>query len=172
MRFWTSPGRTAQWWINLFTGIMPAEEWLVNLRMDFSINFMKLVDMLRNYVSLDPEAPRADTITAEKRVPMVLYYLKDQGSLRMVANTFGVSKATISVSLRIVCNVLVDNLGPTLIKFPSTVEEIKASVRSIENKFQIPCVIACVDGTRIPIKIPSENHHDYFCYKMKYSLNC
>ena len=90
----------------------------------------------------------------------------------MVANTFGVSKATISVSLRIVCNVLVDNLGQTLIKFPSTVEEIKASVRSFENKFQIPCVIGYVDGTHIPIKMPSENHHDYFCYKMKYSLNC
>ena len=28
----------------------------------------------------------------------------------------------------------------------------------------------CIDGTHIPIKQPNENAHDYFCYKMKFSL--
>ena len=34
-----------------------------------------------------------------------------------------------------------------------------------------PQVICCVDGTHPPIKQPLENPQDYYCYKMKYSLN-
>ena len=30
----------------------------------------------------------------------------------------------------------------------------------------------CVDGTHIPIRQPTENPQDYFCYKMKYTINC
>ena len=52
---------------------------------------MKLTDMLRIFVTPNPKAFRKDVISAEKRVALVLYYLKDQGSLRMAANTFGVS---------------------------------------------------------------------------------
>ena len=58
--------------------------------MDFG-SFMKLTDMLRIFVTPNPKAFRKDVISAEKRVALVLYYLKDQGSLRMAANTFGVS---------------------------------------------------------------------------------
>ena len=33
-------------------------------------------------------------------------------------------------------------------------------------------MIGCVDGTHIPIKQLSENPHEYFSYKMSYSINC
>ena len=39
------------------------------------------------------------------------------------------------------------------------------------NRFGFPQVIGCIDGTHIPIKQPSENAHDYYSYKMCYSLN-
>ena len=103
---------------------------------------------------------------------MVLYYLKDQGSLSMTANTFGVSIATVSVSLRRVCCAINTILGPELIKFPSTAEELKHAANKFYSKFSFPQVIGCIDGTHIPIKQPIENSHDYFCYKMRYSLNC
>ena len=32
-------------------------------------------------------------------------------------------------------------------------------------------MIGCIDGTHTPIKQPNENAHDYFCYKMKYTIN-
>ena len=32
-------------------------------------------------------------------------------------------------------------------------------------------VIGCVNGTHIPIKQLSENTHDYFSYKLCYTLN-
>ena len=53
-----------------------------------------------------------------------------------------------------------------------TIEEIKSATRKCELKFDIPQVIGCADGTRIPIIQPPENSHDYFSYKIKFFLNC
>lgn len=170
-KYWKIPGRTDAWWNNLITAKMPADEWIKNIRMEFN-TFMKLTDLLREYVTPNAEAFRPDTISAEKRVAIVLYYLKDQGSFRMTANTFGVSLATVSCSLRIVCNAICKRLGPLFINFPSTKEEIKEASARFESKFGIPQAIGCVDGTHVAILQPSDNPHDYFCYKMKYSLNC
>ena len=39
-------------------------------------SFMKLTDMLRVFVTSNPKAFRKDVIWAEKRVALVLYYLK------------------------------------------------------------------------------------------------
>ena len=64
-RFWKSPGRTDLWWDNLISGKMPADEWSKNLRMDYQA-FLKLTNLLREYVTPDAEAFRPDTIPAEK----------------------------------------------------------------------------------------------------------
>ena len=90
----------------------------------------------------------------------------------MNSNTFGVSLATLSRSLRMVCYAINEILEPTLIKFPSTIEETKSVTQRFELKFDIPQVIGCVDGTHIPIVQPPENSHDYISYRMKFSLKC
>ena len=41
----------------------------------------------------------------------------------------------------------------------------------MEEKFGFPQAFACIDGTHIPIKQPSDNAHDFFSYKMKYTIN-
>ena len=66
------------------------------IRMDFDSIF-KLTDMLRVFVTPNPKAFRKDVISVEKQVALVLCYQIDQGSLRMTANTFGVSISTVSV---------------------------------------------------------------------------
>ena len=139
--------------------------------MDFD-SFMKLADMLRIFVTPNPKAFRRDVISAEKRVALVFYYLKDQGRLRMTANTFGVSISTVSLCLRMVCNSTAEHLGPLYIKFPSTEEELQEAASRFLLKFGLPQVVGSVDGTHVPIIQTTENLHDFFCYKMKYSLNC
>ena len=52
-----------------------------------------------------------------------------------------------------------------------TGEEIQEATAAFEMKFGFPQVLGCVCGTYIPIIQPSSNSHDYFSYKMKYSLN-
>ena len=170
-RKWKNPGRTEIWWSNLLSGKMLGEEWVRNLRMDYP-SFMRLADSIRIQISPNPEAFRTDAISAEKRLAIVLYYLKDQGSFRMTANTFGVSLASVSKSLRVVCLAINTELGPQMIHFPNTKDQLKEATDLFESKFGIPLVLGCVDGTHIPIQQPQENPHDYFCYKMKYSLNC
>ena len=132
---------------------------------------MKLVDAIRDQIDASPSSFRNDTIRADKRIAMVLYYLKDQGFYRMTTNTFGVSLSTLSISIRSVCRAINSKLGPELITFPSTKEEIQDVVVRFEKTIGFPQVIGCVDGTHVPIRQPLENPQDYYCYKMKYSLN-
>ena len=48
---------------------------------------------------------------------------------------------------------------------------MKELVDGMENKYGLPQDFRCVDGTHIPIAQPSKNPHEYFSYKLKYTLN-
>lgn len=50
--------------------------------------------------------------------------LKDEGSLRMTANTFGEAVCTLSVVLCKVCVLITRELGPRYISLPTTEEEM------------------------------------------------
>ena len=102
---------------------------------------------------------------------MTLYYLKDQGSLRMTCKSFGISPPTLSTTIRQVCNAISKGHGPKLIKCPDTKDRMETLMSKVEEKCGFPMVLGCVDGTHIPIKQPHENAHAYLCYKMKYSIN-
>ena len=123
---WVNPERTEKWWVNLSSGLLLEQEWCKNLRMDYP-TFMKLVDAIREQIDASPSSFRNDTIQADKRIAMVLYYLKDQGSYRMMTNTFDVSLS--------VCRAINSKLGPELITFPSTKEEIQDVVVRYENNW-------------------------------------
>ena len=102
-RLWRAPGRTEEWWTNLWTGKLPDHEWKTNLRMTRAV-FMSVADELRYFLEPREDCPRrGDVLSVEKQLAMTLYYLKDQGSLRMTANSFGVAICTLSVVLRKVC---------------------------------------------------------------------
>lgn len=169
-RSWRRPGRTDAWWNNLYEGRLPEDEWKKNFRMTREL-FMSLADEMRFFLAPKRSPRGADVISVEKQLGMTLYYLKDQGSLVMTANTFGVAICTLSVVLRKVCATITRELGPRYIKLPSTEEEMGCLVKKMEDKFGFPQAFGCVDGTHIPIRQPSDNAHDFFSYKMKYTLN-
>ena len=104
-------------WQNLINEKTHKKECLENIHLDFD-SFMKLTDMIRVFVTPNPKAFKKDVILAKKQVVLVLYYLKGQGSLRMTANTFGVS---ISLVLK--------NLKKW---FPSTEEEPEKAASSLK----------------------------------------
>lgn len=169
-RFQRKPGRTDQWWRNLFEGRMEESEWKKNFRMDRNV-FMVLANEVRPFLQ-PSRGPRGDDVlSVEKQLAMTLYYLKDQGSILMTANAFGVALCTVSVVVRKVCHVLTNKCGPNVIKLPTTEQEMMELVSKMENKFGFPQGFGCVDGTHIPILSPKENPHDYFSYKMKHTLN-
>ena len=167
---WQKPGRTDQWWINLWQGQLLEEEWEANLRMSRQV-FMKLVEELRPYISPDARSPNRTALSAEKKLALTLYFLKDMGSLSMTANVFGVARSTVSVIVSQVCKALTFNVGPNYISLPKTEEEMRELVVKFESRHGFPQAFGCVDGTHIPIQQPLENSHDFYSYKMKYTLN-
>ena len=170
-RMWKKAHRTDEFWQMMWNGEVEDEDWKSNFRMG-KADFMELVEMVREKLTINPEAVRNDCLSAEKRVAMTLYYLSDLGTYKMTCNAFGVSKPTLSKNIRMVCKAIVDAVGPVYLRLPKTKEEAKVLIDAFEAKFGFPQVIGCIDGTHIPIRQPTENPQDFFCYKMKYSLNC
>ena len=76
-----------------------------------------LVTMLDPYIGLKT-TPNYQKLSTSKKLAMVLYYLKDTGSLWMIANVFGVHQCTVSKTLVSVCEAINEILGPQLIKLP------------------------------------------------------
>ena len=90
---WHKPGRTDLCWKNIWTGVAPEECWKENFRMSRAA-FVNLVSELRPYISSNPKSPNHRALSAEKKVAVALYFLKDTGSLRMTANSFGIALNT------------------------------------------------------------------------------
>ena len=167
-RWWIAPGRTDLWWKKMISGEAPAEEWKKNFRITRQ-DFIKLLDELRPFISPDSNSPRVG-LEADKRLAIALYYLKDTGTLKMTANAFGISVSTASVCIKHVCRAIREHLGPKYIKIP-TGRELTDSVKRFEERLGFPQVLGAVDGTHVPIQKPEENSHNFFSYKMKYTLN-
>ena len=54
---------------------------------------MALEEQLRFNIRPNQSSFRGDTICSVKKLAMTLYYLKDQGSLRMMSNAYGVAES-------------------------------------------------------------------------------
>ena len=123
-RLWRNPGRTEQWWLNLYNGILLESEWKKNLRMDRDV-FMALADEIRPYLQPGRSPRGLDVLSVEKQLALTMYFLKDQGPLAMTANAFGIAFCTVSVILCKVCDVIARVLGPKYIQLPSNEQQMK-----------------------------------------------
>ena len=97
---------------------------------------------------------------------ITLYYLRDEGRYRKVANAFGISRSSVSLIVRRVCYVLTHNLGPNYIKLPQSEEEGKTLSSKFYVKHGFPQCLGAIDGTR-----PGDSPTDYLNRKNRYSLN-
>ena len=66
---------------------MSPEEWQNNLLLSKE-DFNKLVDAIRPFAKLRSSKESQDVLNLEKRIAITLHYLKDQGSMKMTANTY------------------------------------------------------------------------------------
>lgn len=82
----------------------------------------------------------------------------------IVANQFGVHKSTVKKFVYCFCKGMVLSVIHSLIKVP-TAEEACAIARRFEQKFSIPQIIGCIDGTHIPVLPPSDGYKDFVIRK-------
>ena len=168
-RFWVRPGRTSLWWDNFLSGVVISEEWKENFRMSRN-SFHQLCDELRTYIERQETVMRPST-SVEKQVAMTLYYLSDEGRMRKTANSFGISRSTVSVIVRRVTSAITQYLGPKYISLPLTADDVKEKTFGFYKAFGFPQCIGAVDGTHIEIKAPKRNPTDYINRKSRFSLN-
>ena len=122
-RYWVKPGRTSSWWDNFLNNEVPIEEWKDNFRMSRS-SFFLLCQKLKPLIQRRTTIMR-EPVSVETQVALTLYYLSDECRLRKTANSFGLARSTVSVTIRRVCAAISNHLGPQYIKLPTTVTEVE-----------------------------------------------
>ena len=149
-RFWVRPGRTDVWWLNFVKDIVIAKEWIENFRMSRD-SFYALCDELRPFL-IRSRTNMREPLSVEKQLAVTLYYLCDEGRYRKVANSFGISRATVSIVVRRVCLVISYELGPKYIKLPETQSEVEALVSNFFKSHGFPQCMGAVDATHVYIR--------------------
>ena len=167
---WYKNGRSVQWWVNMINNRLSEEEWKKNFRLSRT-QFFSLLEELQPHITPKPNSPNHRALAADKKLAITLYYLKDTGSLRMTANTFGIHISTASKTIHNVCKAISQFLGPKYLKLPKDKNEMQRKIAEFEVMFGMFQAFGCIDGTHIPILRPEDNSQDYFCYKMFFSLN-
>ena len=122
---------------------------------DFGIKHEKSFQLCKSYVHIYHQKlilPITDAHQQKKNLAVTLYYLKDTGSMWMIANTFGVHHCTVSNIIFQVCSAISDQLGPKYIKLPESEEEMLTKVSQCELKFRMIQAFGCIDGTHIHVQ--------------------
>ncbi|KAL7395855.1 hypothetical protein ABVT39_024490 [Epinephelus coioides] len=94
------------------------------------------------------------------RVAVVLYRLGSCGEYRLVANQFGIHKATVKENIYMFCKGMVRGLLRDLIQMPNEEEALEITCR-FEAWHYIPQIMGLIDGTHIPIHPPSDGYRDF-----------
>ncbi|XP_022778912.1 putative nuclease HARBI1, partial [Stylophora pistillata] len=106
-----------------------------------------------------------------KQVAVTLYYLSDEGRLRMTNNAFGISRQVVSKIVGKVYKAITVHLGKKYIKFPFTEEEVTNLVKKFHRAHGFFQCLSAIDGTHIQIKQPKTNSTDYINRKSHCTLN-
>jgi len=116
------------------------------------------VSELRPYISPNPKSPNHRALSAEKKVAVALYFLKDTGSLRMTANRFGIALNPASAAVSEVCQAISNHVGPECLHLPEDEESMGEKVAEFEAKFGMTQAFGCIDGSHIQLNAHKRTH--------------
>ena len=134
-----------------------------------SASFFKLHDLLRPYI--EKQATRfRKPLPPERRLTIFLYHVALGASYTVISNQFGCGKSTVSSIIGDVTQAILVRLGEKYTRF-STISEAMRSMEFWRSKSGIPGVVACIDGSHIPIIKPSGSGVSYYNRKGFYSVN-
>ena len=117
-------------------------------------SFMKLLAKISSLISPKSNSPNYRLLSAEKKLAVTSYYLKDSGSLCITANAFGLHQCTISKILIEVCDAINKVVRPEYLFLPRNEEEMRKVVSKFELNFGLLQAFGCIDGSHIEIKRP------------------
>ena len=131
--------------------------------------FREILDQVGPYLRRQDTALRL-AISIEKRVACALYTLGSTSELRTIAHLFGIGRSTAANLLYEFTEILVELFFKSLIKFPTSDQEIKRVTDGFLEKYGYPMCLGSIDGTHICIEPPRDEETDYFNYKKYHSV--
>lgn len=163
---WVKP-RSSQWWEQVVNQMFTSYDWLENFRMS-NATFLYVCNELRSTIEKNDTIMRK-AIPVEQRVALTIWFLSTGSDFRTIGHLFGVSKSTVCLVVREVCQAIVTVLLPKYIRFPVN-DGLKEVVTGFKHKWGFPQCTGVVDGTHIPIVSPQEYPADYFNRKGWHSI--
>ena len=101
-------------------------------------------------------------MSVQTAVLITLKYLASNTYQQAIAETFKLSKSTVSRCITAVVEKLADK-APQFIYFPRTAVEKRHSRKKFSEIAGFPSVVGCVDGTHIRISRPRVDESQYVC---------
>ncbi len=163
---WVKP-RSSQWWEQVVNQMFTQYDWLENFRMS-NATFLYVCNELHSTIERNDTTLRK-AIPVEQRVAITIWFLSTGSDFRTIGHLFGVSKSTVCLVTREVCQAIVTILLPKYIRFPVN-DGLKEVVTGFKHKWGFPQCAGVVDGTHIPIVSPQEYPADYFNRKGWHSI--
>ena len=158
--------RSSTWWDRIVSQSFNEGDWLENFRMSRG-TFLYLCAELKSLEKRDTVMRRA--IPLEQRVAIALWRLATNGDYRTIAHLFGVSRASVCLIVRDVCDAIVQVLLPKYIQAPHG-ERLQSIVDGFASKWGFPQCVGAIDGSHIPIVSPLDCPADYYNRKGFHSI--
>lgn len=131
---------------------------------------MELLAVIDRYSNdLQPFATRKGSLPPSLQIMIALRFYATGSFQEVVGDIFGVSKATVCMCIRRVSQVLSNSLNG-VVSFEDQ-RGADATKRQFFDRFGMPGVIGCVDGTHVRIVCPSQYEGVYVCRKGYHSIN-
>ncbi|KAJ8728924.1 hypothetical protein PYW07_006620 [Mythimna separata] len=142
----------------------------VNLYRLSKDSVLSLCEDLEPLMKTNPQ--RTSDLTLETKVLTAVYVYAHGSNQKPTGSAQQVAQQTVSAVLAEVTTALNHiEIRNKYIKFPQTATERNTNKLRFYEKFGIPDVVGCIDGTHIAIVKPNQNEDRYFCQKNYHSLN-
>nr|CAI5832608.1 unnamed protein product [Callosobruchus analis] len=116
-----------------------------------------------------PPTDRSHALSTKMQLCIALHWLGNGGQYHVIADTHGVSKASVCRCVRNVVHAVNQIKFPQCVNWPEHILNVSAGFFAIAG---FPQVIGCVDGTLVKIDAPTENEPEFVDRNEKHSINC
>ena len=111
-------------------------------------SFIELCTQPRPFIEKETTKMRVP-ISVETQVGVTLYYLSDEGWYRKVANSFGISRSSVSIIVHMVCIAISIHLDSKYIRLPTMQDDVRYAGDKFEEQTGYPQCTGAIDGTHI-----------------------
>lgn len=144
--------------------------WSISFRQSFRLSkeaFLYVLEEIKPFV-------QSSSIPATHQLAATLRFLAEGAYQRSVGKDFhvGLARSTVCKVLKTTLEVLETKLCRKWIQMLTTEEEKRTCKVFFMEKYGIPGIIGCIDGTHVKIVRPHRDDNLYYNRKGHYSINC